>query len=138
MHTRGSATHRRQEGEATPLAIAAETGEKPGPCRQGVTQPFKQRASQHLLQRRRTWGAQDAVKSGTRDRTIHFHEALGVMSTDAGRRWWGRGCGRGGELMHMGTELELYKTKELCAQTVVMVTQRVNVPELCTLTQLKC
>ena len=40
--------------------------------------------------------------------------------------------------MHMGTELELYKTKELCAQTVVMVTQRVNVPELCTLTQLKC
>ena len=41
-------------------------------------------------------------------------------------------------MMQMGTELELYKTKELCAQMVVRVTQRVDVPELCTLTQVKC
>lgn len=36
--------------------------------------------------------------------------------------------GGGGELVLTDTELEFYKMKELCAQMVVMVTERVNDP----------
>ena len=46
-------------------------------------------------------------------------------------------AGGGGELVLTDTELEFYKMEELCAQMVVMVSERVNDPKLGTSTRLK-